>query len=97
MLTVDIYAQNTHSFSHFILVISTAGQDYNQTISSLTFTDQLSLSVPVGIIDDTLFETPESFVGLLSADNLPSNVLLAPTEATGTILDNERMYKACYL
>ena len=57
---------------------------------SLVFFDQATLSVPVGIIDDFLVETPETFMGLLNADGvLPPNVFLNPVEATATIIDDD--------
>ena len=57
---------------------------------SLVFFDQATLSAPVGIIDDFLVETPETFLGQLSADGvLPPNVVLNPVEATATIIDND--------
>ena len=59
-----------------------------ETATSLVIFDQPSVSVPVAIINDDLFETPENFFGLLSNDGeLPPNVQLAPTQATATILD----------
>ena len=66
--------------------------DYDETTMSLLFFDQATLSVPVGIIDDFLVETPETFLGLLSADEvLPPNVFLNPTEATATIIASDCM------
>ena len=71
----------------------TAGLDYNETTSSLVFTGQSIESVPVGIIDDSFFESNETFFGRLSAAGvLPPNVLLDPIEAVATIIDNDRMY-----
>ena len=59
---------------------------------SLVFFDQATLSVSVGIIDDFLVETAETFMGLLSADEIfPPNVFLNPVEATATIIDSDCM------
>ena len=74
-----------------LLYISAAGLDYNETTSSLVFTDQSTESVPVGIVDDNLFEPQETFFGRLNvAGVLPPNVYLEPIEAKATIY-NERM------
>ena len=44
----------------------------------------------MNIINDTLFEDPETFFGRLSAGGvLPPNVHLAPVQATATIIDDE--------
>ena len=44
----------------------------------------------VNILNDTLFEDPETFFGRLSAAGvLPPNVRLAPNQATATITDDE--------
>ena len=57
---------------------------------SLVFSDQDTMLVPVRIIDDFLVETPEDFLGLLSADGvLPPNVFLNPVEAIATIIDDD--------
>ena len=82
-------------FHYFSDLLNTAGLDYEQTSSSLTFFDQSTQSVPVTIINDILFEDVETFTGLLSAvGDLPSNVLLEPTVANADIIDNERMFTA---
>ena len=59
-------------------------------------------SLPVGIIDDGLFESDETFFRRLTAASvLPPNVLLDPSEAVSTIIDNDRTciwkLSACYL
>ena len=46
---------------------SAAGLDYDETTSSLVFFDQSTESVPIGIIDDSLFESNETFFGQLTA------------------------------
>ena len=75
----------------------TAGQDYIETATSVFF-DQSSVSVPVDITDDVLFETPESFFGLLSNDSdLPANVYLASSLANAIIIDNDGMQLRSYL
>ena len=77
---------------------SPAGLDYDETTSSLIFTDQSRESVPVDIIDDSLFEFNETFFGRLSAAGiLPPNVLLNPIEAEATIIDNDRTYGSSML
>ena len=59
-----------------------------ETATSFVIFGQSSVSVPVFIINDDLFETPENFFGLLSSGSeLPPNIQLAPTQATATILD----------
>ena len=69
-----------------------AGDDYDQTTTTLVFFGQSALSVPVGIIDNLLVETSETFLGHLSADGiLPPNVRLNPIDSTGTIIDDDGM------
>ena len=83
------YSYCFHLFTMFY-ILSTAGQDYMETATSLVIFDQSSVSVPVAIINDDQLETPENFFGLLISDGeLPPNVQLAPTPATATILDDE--------
>ena len=61
-----------------------------ETATSLVIFGQSSQSVPVGITDDLLFETSENFFGLLSSgSSLPTNIQLAPTQATATIFYND--------
>ena len=73
-----------------------AGDDYDQATMTLVFFGQSALSVPVGIIDDFLVETSETFLGRLSADGiLPPNVRLNPIEATGTIIDDDGLSLSC--
>ena len=68
-----------------------AGLDYEATASSLIFTGRSIQSVSVAVFNDSLFEDDETFLGLLSAAGvLPPNVLLDPTLATATILDDDR-------
>ena len=69
---------------------SAAGLDYDETTSSLVFTDRSTESVPVGIIDNSFFESNETFFGQLTAASvLPPTVHLDPIEAVATILDND--------
>ena len=83
---------------HSVSTPSAAGLDYDETTNSLVFTDQSTESVPVGIIDDSLFEFNETFFGRLSAAGvLPPNVLLDPIEAKATIIDNDRTYGSSML
>ena len=83
---------NIYTYHYFSDYLNTAGLDYEQTSSSLTFFDQSTQSVPVTIINDILFEDDETFAGLLGAvGDLPSNVLLEPTIANADIIDDERM------
>ena len=49
--------------------------------------------VSVNILNDTLFEDPETFFGRLSAAGvLPPNVRLTPIQATATIIDDEGIF-----
>lgn len=66
-----------------------AGIDYvavtgQEIVFNSTFT---MTSVPVQIIDDELFELVERFNGLLSSSALPPNVMLSPSLATASILE----------
>jgi Ca2+-binding RTX toxin-like protein len=66
---------------------ATAGSDYTSTTGILTFTPgQISNTIAVPIIGDTLFESNETLT--LNLSN-PSNALIAQTTVTGTIIDNE--------
>ncbi|MBF0491558.1 MAG: FG-GAP repeat protein [Deltaproteobacteria bacterium] len=69
-------------------VSATAGSDYTATSGTLTFNpDEISKTISVPILGDTLYEDDETFtLTLLSG---PSNATLDRSSATGTILNDD--------
>ena len=74
-----------------------AGLDYNTTTSSLIVNSQsTSQFLDVGIIDDNIFERPETFFGRLRAASvLPWNIRLEPNIAVATIIEDKRKSQIC--
>ena len=67
----------------------TLSTDYVRTgLSSLTFTESGTQTIPVAIVDDMVFENTESFSIVLSNPQ-PGSVVLNPDTITITITDND--------
>ena len=67
----------------------TLSTDYVRTgLSSLTFTESGTQTIPVAIVDDMVFEDTESFSIVLSNPQ-PDSVVLNPDTITITIRDND--------
>ena len=73
------------------------GLDYNTTTSSLILNSQsTSQFVDVGIVDDNIFERPETFFRRLRAASiLPWNIHLEPNIAVATIIEDKRKSQIC--
>ena len=67
----------------------TLSTDYVRTgLSSLTFTENGTQTIPVAIVDDMVFENTESFSIVLSNPQ-PGGVMLNPDTITIIITDND--------
>ena len=70
-------------------VTATSGVDFTATSGTLTFAPgELTKTITVGVLGDTLVEPDETFKVTLSA---PTDATIADGEATGTILDDESL------
>ena len=66
---------------------ATAGSDYTAISGTLTFAPgQLTQTIAVPVLGDTVVEPNETFVVNLTA---PANATLADGQGIGTILDND--------
>ena len=61
--------------------------DYDEIISSLVFIGESTQSVVISVIDDDLFESPETFCEWLNAAGiLTPNVHLGPAKAVASLV-----------
>lgn len=89
----DIVLHTLYTHMH---ISCTDPEDYAGVTTTLTFpagsTEQV---VHVGIVDDTLFEGPESFTAILIDPFPTTSVVLIKPQATINIEDNDGMIIHC--
>lgn len=88
--TISLSAASTHSVTVGYYTAggtATAGSDYSSTSGTLTFAPgQTSITVPVSVIGDTIYEGNETFNFYLTG---VQNAAIARGVGTGTIIDDD--------
>ena len=103
-IDIELFATDLAALSKFLFLMllrqihwfAPDGDDYqiNVGVQRYTFNSLLtSYSLNISIIDDSVFETTESFlVGLRFADEAPSRVILEPAQTNVEILDDDSKF-----
>ncbi len=88
-----MYVQDFYFLSFYTFVAIGTEPDFQSRSIELTFgpsaDSRQEITVPIAIVDDLFVENDQMLAGVLSLNVMDNDVILSPSEASITIIDND--------